>query len=482
LDFNNLIIQKMKKIFLYASVALGVLVNTSCNKQLDALPQNARVEGNAITDQPSANVALNGVYYVFANGDNSQTNWKANKILGSIAAGYIAYGAGSINEEVDNFTSTTFGGEWDRNYRLVNAANGVISGVQTVANSQFVGARKVQILAEARFLRAYANFKLLTFFGQWFDISSKYGIILEDQFNNLTNINKPRSSVKDSYDFIVADLDYSIANGAATSKTIYANKWTAMALKMRVLLSRGNGSDYADAMALGNTIIGSSPYKLEDSQKDIFYTKGLESTEVMLGVQPQPNQEFINNNTSQDFAFTNSSSPYQATPALKNLYPATDPRGAWMVGPAVKNSKYYFFIKYVQPVLQPTSLSEVAYAFRLSEVYLMLAEATVRSGGNVTAAKTLLKTIMDKAGITDFTTIDTISTTDAFLVQLYYEYARSFVGEDAIEWLALLRLPFDTVKTLRPTITNQIQYILPIPHSEIVNNPNFGDQNPGYQR
>ncbi|MDN3548661.1 RagB/SusD family nutrient uptake outer membrane protein [Mucilaginibacter aquaedulcis] len=473
----------MKKIFLYALVAFGVLINTSCNKQLDALPQNARVEGNAITDQPSANVALNGVYYVFANGDNSQTNWKANKVFGSMAAGYIAYGSGSINEEVDNFNNTTFGGEWDRNYRLVNAANGVISGVQTVADSKFVGVRKVQILAEARFLRAYANFKLLTFFGQWFDITSKYGIILEDQFNNLTNINKPRSSVKDSYDFIIADLDYAIANGAATSKVIYANKWTAMALKMRVLLSRGNGNDYADAVTLGNTITGSSPYVLEDNQKDIFYTKGQESSEVMLAVQPQPNQEFMNNNTSQDFAFTNSSSPYQATQALKDLYPATDPRGAWVVGPAVKSNKNYYFIKYVQPVLQPTSLSEVAYAFRLSEVYLMLAEATVRSGSsNIAAAKILLKTIMGKAGITDFTAIDNVTTADALLVQLYYEYARGFVGEDAIEWLALLRLPFNTVKTLRPTITNQIQYILPIPHSEIVNNINFGDQNPGYQR
>jgi hypothetical protein len=256
-----------------------------------------------------------------------------------------------------------------------------------------------------------------------------------------------------------------------------------MALKMRVLLSRGQGSDYMDAMTLGNMIINAGPYKLEDKQQDIFYTKGLESNEVMLAIQPQVGQESTYNTISQDFSLPNAPNPFQATQALKNLYPATDPRGAWVVGPAVKGNNNYYFIKYVQPVLQPTSLSEVAYVLRLSEVYLMLAEATVKSsGGDIATAKTLLKTVMSKAGITDFTSIDSISTGDLFLVQLYYEYARSFVGEDAIEWLALLRLPFDTVKTLRPTITSQIQYILPIPHSEIVNNPSFGDQNPGYQR
>jgi hypothetical protein len=473
----------MKKIYLYSLVVLGVLVNASCKKQLDALPQNAKVDGNTIIDQPSANVALNGVYYVLANGDNSQTNWKSNKVLGSMAAGYIAYGSGSYDEQVDDFSLTTYTGEWDRNYRLVNASNGVIAGVTATADGKFVGARKVQILAEAHFLRAYADFKLLTFFGQWFNIGSKYGIIIEDQFNNLTNINKARSTVKDSYDFILADLDYAIANGAATSKVIYANKWVAMALKMRVLLSRGQGSDYMDAMTLGNMIINAGPYKLEDKQQDIFYTKGLESNEVMLAIQPQVGQESTYNTISQDFSLPNAPNPFQATQALKNLYPATDPRGAWVVGPAVKGNNNYYFIKYVQPVLQPTSLSEVAYVLRLSEVYLMLAEATVKSsGGDIATAKTLLKTVMSKAGITDFTSIDSISTGDLFLVQLYYEYARSFVGEDAIEWLALLRLPFDTVKTLRPTITSQIQYILPIPHSEIVNNPSFGDQNPGYQR
>src|SRR5689334_10381480 len=91
----------------YILLAMALMVYASCNKQLDALPENAKVEGNTIIDQPSANIALNGAYYVFANADNSQTKWSANKVLGSMAAGYIAYGAGSYSEESDDFSLTT---------------------------------------------------------------------------------------------------------------------------------------------------------------------------------------------------------------------------------------------------------------------------------------------------------------------------------------------------------------------------------------
>jgi len=48
--------------------------------------------------------------------------------------------------------------------------------------------------------------------------------------------------------------------------------------------------------------------------------------------------------------------------------------------------------------------------------------------------------------------------------------------------MALLRLPFATVQQLRPTITNKIQYILPIPKAEFLQNPKTGEQNPGYSR
>jgi hypothetical protein len=115
-------------------------------------------------------------------------------------------------------------------------------------------------------------------------------------------------------------------------------------------------------------------------------------------------------------------------------------------------------------------------------VYLLKAEAIVRSGGSLPDAKAAVKEVMTHAGVTDFSAIDNANTSKDLLLQIYFETVKSLVAEDGQEWMALLRLDFDTVKQIKPTITTQAQYILPIPHSEFVYNPTIGDQNPGYNK
>jgi hypothetical protein len=134
----------------------------------------------------------------------------------------------------------------------------------------------------------------------------------------------------------------------------------------------------------------------------------------------------------------------------------------------------FYLSKYFGPKV------EDAYAFRLTEVYLLKAEALVRSGGSLAEAKTILKNIEGRAGVTNFAAVDNANTPEELLLELYREYSRNMVAEDGIEWFALLRLPFATVKQLRPTITDQKQYILPIPTTEFQLNPAIGPQNPGY--
>lgn len=49
---------------------IGILIlmaglGAACEDQLNALPGQSKVEGNVILDQKTAEVALNGVYYLF---------------------------------------------------------------------------------------------------------------------------------------------------------------------------------------------------------------------------------------------------------------------------------------------------------------------------------------------------------------------------------------------------------------------------------
>jgi starch-binding outer membrane protein, SusD/RagB family len=476
----------MKKFSLYILTGIVLLLSYACEKQLSEPPKNEKVDGTAIIDQATAQIGLNGVYFMLANVDRSAniTGWTSHGVYPDYLAGYLGYGYGQTPEE----NSVMTGGYdqcWMESYSCINTANGVIKSVTALPDEKFTGSRKKEILGEARFIRAYNHFRILTYFGEWWNTGSKLGALLRDELSTLSNILKARSNVADSYKFILEDLDYAIANAPATNTAYYATKWAAMALKMKVLMNRGAQGDYATVITLADNIITNSPYTLEANVKDIFYSKGLNSKEVILGIKPQANQETYYYVLSRQYA-SGASSLYVAKKALKDIT-AIDPRGNWLVGPANPYAFYgsidtYYFTKFIAALAAPTQLSETSYVLRLSEVYLLKSEAIIRSGGILADARTLLKNIQGHAGVTDFSPIDNATTADQLLLQNYYETVRSLVGEDGADWMALLRLPLAQVKLIKPTINGTVQFIFPVPHSEFLSNPLFGDQNPGYPK
>ncbi|TDG37521.1 RagB/SusD family nutrient uptake outer membrane protein [Pedobacter changchengzhani] len=466
----------MKKYLSLLIITLIAALQFGCKKQLDALPKDSLVEGNVITNEQTARTALNGVYYRFANASRTNTDWLKNEIYAGFLTGFMDNGYNSLDETENKLAkSYLIGQEWNTDYAIINSANGIIEGVSKANPSSFSANAQANIKAEAKFMRAWATYKLLSWYGQWWDINSSYGALLRDKFVTSTNVLQARASVKSSYDFILNDINYAIDSAVVSSSNVYVNKYTAMALKMRVLLNRGEAGDYPQVISLADNIIANSPYLLEPNLKDIFYTKGLSSKEVMLGVKPQAGQDKYYYNMGGYFVDPS----YVATSALKSLL-NNDPRQSWIIGPDGDGGKGFYFIKYVTSDLITTQTSEVSYAFRLTEVYLMKAEAIARSGGDLNAAKNILKNIMSHAGVTNFTTVDAAISPLDVQKQIYYEWIRNFVGEDDMNYWALLRFPLATVTQLRPTITTTEQYILPIPHSEFLNNPSIGKQNPGY--
>lgn len=134
---------------------------------------------------------------------------------------------------------------------------------------------------------------LLRYFGYSWDLDSPYGVILRTAPSTVSNIAAPRASVKDSYDCILEDCDYAIANGPDANPNYYTNKWVAKGLKARVLMMRGSGDDYQKAAELCADIINNGPYEFEENTTDIFHVKGLNSKEVMFGIKPKPNQTSV---------------------------------------------------------------------------------------------------------------------------------------------------------------------------------------------
>ena len=458
---------------LFLLAGCGVM-QVSCNKVLNALPDQAKVDGNAIVDQRSAEVALNGAYYRFVNtGENYTTGLPATRWANiheqypSSFAGNIIYYQGAYLGGENDFTSENPYGEsmWVYYYTLVNAANGVIQGLEPLDASKIDPDRKKEILGEARFLRGYAHYGLLSYFAEFWDMSSPYGIMLRKEPVTVSNIAQARSPVKDSYDFILADVDEAIANAPAVQVNYYASKWAAMALKMRILINRGADGDYEEVIRLADAILTEGPYELEPDVVDLFRTKGLSSKEVILGTKAYANQI-----SEIEAYYYRNASQYYSRDSLTS-YLENDPRKDWMITVVGTDNT---FTKYTG------ALAETKYAFRLTEVYLLKAEAIVRSGGSINDAKAIVKEIMSHAGVTDFSAIDGATDADRLLIEINKEFARNLVAEDGADWFSLLRLPFETVKKIKPTIAEKTRYISAVPLSEHEKNPAFGEQNPGY--
>jgi len=433
-------------------------------------------------DAQSALTVLNGIYYRFADASANINNvptikWSdVNEALPSCLAGTLNFG-GSANWAPSGFDPQAYGADfqWIYGYNIVNAANGFLKNVAPV--TAIPAATKKQMIAEAKFLRAFGDTQLLLYYGQFYDVSSKYGIILRDEFVTSGNINLPRSTVAQCYAAILADLDAAIPDLPALNTHIYyANASAAKLLKARLLINRGAAGDYNEVVSLTNDIITNGPFLLEDNTKDVFLSKGFSSTEVILGVQPYPNQtyKFLNNQLYFQ---------YPVTDALVSLL-QNDPRNQWVY----KNAIYYgtvtinSFSKYYSgdpntPVQTP--LSEYSYAFRLTEAYLLEAEGITLANGDLPTAKTLLKTVEGHAGLTDFTAVNNATSALKLQVLVEREELKNFVGENGADWFALRRMPMDTIQTIQPLLKIKDRFLLPIPYAEVTENGNM-IQNPSY--
>ena len=98
---------------------IGILIlmaglGAACEDQLNALPGQSKVEGNVILDQKTAEVALNGVYYRFADGGDDRgtpsTMWaSSHEISPGLLTGYIRYPYGSVAmEENSSLTANDY--------------------------------------------------------------------------------------------------------------------------------------------------------------------------------------------------------------------------------------------------------------------------------------------------------------------------------------------------------------------------------------
>ena len=488
----------MKKTNIILGIALlaGACTFTACDSQLSALPTQYKVDGNVVVDQKSALNLLNGMYYIYAQAGRDNYDQMSSQCPGVYSiypadfAGLYCYYQGEYMFEVHGGQGVTRYNSylWDGICNTINAANSVIEQVGQAQDKWFTNGKKEEILGEAYGMRALAFYDMLRIFGYSWDVSSPYGDILRTLPSKVSNMAWERSSVKDTYTQILADVDYAIANAPSTNKSYYISKWFAKGLKARVLMLRGAEGDYAEAAELAKDVIDNSPYQLQDNVTDIFLKNGVEDPEVIFGIKPYDNQTsvyegYVYYDEAQWIPTANFLALFDNDPRKdKTFVEQDDSEEDEYADDDEEQETTYRITKFVDMQKDEANvIEESQYNMRLTEMYLLRAEALVRSNGDMNEAKSLLKTVLSHAGYTDFSMVDNANGKEELLQQIFNEDLRNLFGEGGRELDFMLR--FGSIATsFNSQYENQQLNVFPIPSDEFKYNSKLPKdmQNPGF--
>lgn len=272
----------MKKYILKTSVlvALLLLINTSCSDSfVERSPVYSIDSENYFNTKQDYDNALIAAY------DLLQSTY-INVMMGEIASDNTLSGGESASDvigiqQVDNMTQTPVNSNlkdiWDWMFAGVNRANYIL---EFKDKTNFEG--KAQVLAEARFLRAYYHFELVKWFG---------GIPLKGDVRFKLDDEKtiPRSSKEEVYLSIISDLKLAIADlSPIASQTGRVTKGAAQALLGKAYLFQSiqqNPNKYLDASNVLKEVILSGKYSLIQNYNTIFENEGENGTESVFEVQ-----------------------------------------------------------------------------------------------------------------------------------------------------------------------------------------------------
>ncbi len=378
------------KNFYIAILSFSVLLFflQGCEKSLQEVPKTVISPENYFTNSASYEAAVMGIYA------QANTFTSTGNMLTMCEMFSDIYGPPSASVEqalpcYNNGTEPFFYNvrdSWSIPYTTIKNANFILSNLATAVLDD---ATKNALTAEARFLRGYAYYVLVQYFG---DIPLR-----KVPVESFSDTQLPRSTQSDVYNFILEDLKFAEANlpdAAPQQGRVY--KLVATSMLARVYLTTAGNplnitANYTLARDKALAVIGSGKFILRDDYSTVFHNT-VYTTESIWERLYFPS---TGGNIFQTLCST-------ATGYLPSLVPATwfinsfapgDQRKAWgiqqsYVDPTGKTLAP-FFLKYVNTTfidtkVLPSGAGLLNYSIpilRLAEMYLIAAEAENEMNG-----------------------------------------------------------------------------------------------------
>lgn len=323
---------------------------------------------------------------------------------------------------------------WPHKYEVINRANRVLANVPDIQMSQDL---KDRILGEAYFLRAFNYWRFAVVYGG-------VPLILEEETTN-GDFNKPRASLAETRNQIEADLQKAadllpLQQGAANKgRPTKGSAWGLLA-KLYVYQER-----WDDAIQMGQQVIN-GPYQLSDSFTDNFQAEAQNVPEVLFGIfseQGWNEQTHTIYTTPRPWGGWDFHAPTQE---LVDEFEEDDPRRDYSImepGDKFDLGGDRGMTEYTADLSPTTGYHYQKYAdwreagglnlsmdipiLRTADVYLLVAEAKIRSGGNGDNEISAVRQRVEMSPVTNATMED-----------LIHERRVELAGENQ-RWYDLLR-------------------------------------------
>lgn len=376
---------------------------------------------------------------------------------------------------------------WNDGFTAINRSNIVFEGIES--SNAVDDAQKRRYMGESRFIRALANFSLVQLYARpyWDNPAQNPGIPLRLTANKEGGKSDlVRASVEDVYKQVLDDLIYAEENLPATYPTAYENatrahKNTAIALKTRVYLYMRN---YEKVVEEANKIVSlNAPFSAPSGV----------ANQLMADIRAV----FATPYTTLESVFTFPYSTLDAPTAIGVYFnPSPNGSGHFPLNPAgiLSNSEWSTtdarrgFNQVVGTSTwlrkwpkNPSSESDYIPSIRYSEVLLNLAEALTRSTNEInTRAIALLNAVRQRSDVSVSFDAGDFASADELVEQILVERKIELLGEGFGGFDRMrLGLSFPAKGTVPELSPSDIQYIWPIPLSELLFNPSM-TQNNGY--
>lgn len=460
----------MKKIIY---ILLGVLAFsfTSCEKFLETEPKQQILVDAAYNKISDAQAALNGLY-------NQMGNYRfvgnyviaINDFASDIS---VADGSSGHFVQINNYTIADYTAEltdvWTYGYKIISGSTTLLKNIDGLINTYPEDANTgYAIKAQAYALRAFAYFKLVNLFGLPYgtDSNPHGGLVLMDKEPIAFEAPVSRSSVADTYTLILNDI---AAAKEAYSKTTsipnqyYMNLAAVYALNARVNLFM---KDYENAKINAQKSLDLRKSKGVSNSEyiDMWKTTAISGEDIFTIVKSSDDNLSANSLNTLYNSYKGT-----VTTTLISDFGAKDLRLA-LINKASKHPMKY------DGISSSAATSNIPQ-FRISEMYLIIAESEANLGNLEPAQTALLYTAKRDSTITTIANLP--STANDLKTFIAKERKREFFGEGH-RW-------FDTRRT-GETINvynnkyknfNIAKFVYPIPADEI--NSGFKcEQNEGW--